>query len=94
VAVSNEAKRETVSSEQFNEHLKQEAANAIAGWKKGPMPKETWLWGGVVPVGESVGGGFFFADFHGDHVLTHTGRRIEAADVAWYNNSIGLPPRQ
>jgi len=65
------------------------------GWCKGPMPPDTWLWGAVCLVGE--GAGFRFADFRGDHVLvmdpeTPSWRRVEAAEVAWYNNGIGEPP--
>lgn len=62
-------------------------------WKKGPMPAGTWNWGGVVPVGTGTYG-FFFADFHGDHViLIPSGKRVEPHEVAFYNNSLELPPR-
>jgi hypothetical protein len=64
-------------------------------WQKGPLPPDTWNWGGVVPVGEK--GGFFFADFQGDHVTivpdSNTyGRTLQAHEVAWYDNSLTLPP--
>lgn len=64
-------------------------------WKKGPLPADTYNWGGVVPVGEDTGGGFLFADFQGDHVLVIGGRlpRVLKADqVAIYDNSLELPP--
>jgi hypothetical protein len=62
-------------------------------WQKGPLPPNTWMWGGVVKRGESTLG-FRFADFHGDHVTTVPGgERIEAADVAFYNNALSLPIR-
>ncbi len=61
-------------------------------WKTGPMPKDTWNWGAVVKKGDSPSVGFFFADFCGDHVLLcPSGERVEAADIAQYNNSIDLP---
>jgi hypothetical protein len=65
----------------------------MAGWKKGPMPKNTWNWGGVVPAGQGSYG-FMFADFHGDHViLCPSGKRLEPHEVAFYNNSLELPPK-
>ena len=66
------------------------------GWKRGPLPPDTYYWGGVVPVGHNAYG-FYFADFCGDHVKivdgSTDGRVIKADEVAWYNNSINLPPR-
>lgn len=60
-------------------------------WKKGPLPPDTWHWGGVVLVGEE-GYGFYFADFRGDHILIIPGqKRVEASDVAWYDNNLELP---
>lgn len=74
-------------------------------WKQGPLPPDTYNWGGVVPVGQPGGfGGFFFADFHGDHVKMQTAKhqrdgsykyeevRLEPHEVALYNNSLELPP--
>lgn len=69
-------------------------------WKQGPLPPGTYYWGGVVPVGEEKSyGGFYFADFHGDHVLLPMltdekgdQRRLEADQVAWYDNSLELAP--
>lgn len=67
------------------------------GWHKGPLPEDTWNWGGVVVIGEESGHGFYFADFRGDHVIlcgkTSHGEdaRIEAANVAYYNNCLGCP---
>lgn len=68
-------------------------------WKPGPLPPNTWNWGGVVPVDE-VGGGFYFADFCGDHVklvsdgktLPKEGRILKAHEVALYDNSLEVPP--
>jgi hypothetical protein len=66
-------------------------------WKRGPLPPGTYNWGGVVPAGENTGGGFYFADFCGDHVVCGPGdagpcRRLEAHEVAWYDNGLELPP--
>lgn len=61
-------------------------------WKKGPMPPETWNWGGIV-MKHQEHHGFYFADFHGDHaILYHSGQKVEAADIAQYDNSLELPP--
>jgi hypothetical protein len=63
------------------------------GWRKGPLPPGTWDWGGVVPHGEDMGRGFYFADFHGDHVkLVRDGRRLEPHEIKWWNNALSLPP--
>lgn len=60
-------------------------------WKQGPLPPNTWNWGGVVPVG--VVGGFYFADFCGDHVKCCPGDKVlQAHEVAWYDNHLELPP--
>lgn len=63
-------------------------------WKKGPLPKDTWNWGGVVPVGEEQGGGFYFADFCGDHVevVGDKPTTLKADQVAYYDNCLELPP--
>jgi hypothetical protein len=62
-------------------------------WKKGPMPPDTYNWGGVVPVGEDTGTGFYFADFCGDHVkIVPDGRVLKAHEVACYDNGLELPP--
>lgn len=61
-------------------------------WLKGPLPPDTWNWGGVVPVGEDAKFGFYFADFCGDHAKLNPGERIiQANEVALYDNSIELP---
>ncbi len=67
-------------------------------WKKGPLPPDTYQWGGVVPT-DHKGSGFYFADFHGDHVQCFSGkdskgRRLNADEVAWYNNALELPPEE
>lgn len=69
-------------------------------WQKGPMPAGTYNWGGVVPAGEGMTGGFYFADFHGDHViLVGSGlgktpdRVLQPEEVAWFDNGLELPPQ-
>ena len=59
-------------------------------WQRGPLPPDTWNYGGVVPVGDDLHGGLYFADFKGDHVLAigadkGADRIIKAEDVAWFN---------
>jgi hypothetical protein len=80
------------------------------GWERGPMPPETWGWGGVVPA-DHEGTGFYFADFRGGYVsmerleLVGTDpdnmpiykvhhRALQPHEVAWYNNALGLPPTE
>ena len=61
-------------------------------WNKGPLPPDTWDWGGVVPT-DQFAGGFYFADFCGDYVVIIPGGRVLKPDeVAYYNNSLELPP--
>jgi hypothetical protein len=65
-------------------------------WKKGPLPPDTYHWGGVVPF-DLKSLGFYFADFFGDHVMVEMRdgkRRLEPHEVAWYDNSLELPPRE
>lgn len=60
-------------------------------WKPGPLPPGTWNWGGVVLSGTPATG-FYFADFHGDYVLLCPGaRKVEANEIAFYNNCLELP---
>lgn len=65
------------------------------GWRKGPLPPDTWHWGGVVPVGSDPKDGFYFADFRGDHAMIINGdagwERVEAFDVAYFNNCLCMP---
>jgi hypothetical protein len=68
-------------------------------WKDGPLPPDTWNWGGVVTRDMDTPGsdcGFRFADFRGDHVITDQyttfEKRYEAADILKWNNSLHLPP--
>jgi hypothetical protein len=65
-------------------------------WKKGPLPAGTYNWGGVVPVGSSGSGGFYFADFQGDKVVinpnTPEEKTLKADEVEWYDNSLELAP--
>jgi len=68
-------------------------------WKKGPLPPDTWNWGGVVPVTEKGGSGFYFADFKGDHAVISTNRGekdgliLKPEEIAYYDNSIEIPPK-
>lgn len=61
-------------------------------WKQGPPPPDTWHWGAVVLKGHE--GGFFFADFHGDHVTLPGGPegRFAPDQILWWTNCIRLPP--
>ena len=60
-------------------------------WKDGPLPPNTWNWGGVVTK-DSGDGGFYFADFHGDHVVLTPGHAVvKAEDVLQYDNGLTLP---
>lgn len=60
-------------------------------WQKGPLPPNTWNWGGVVPTGTTSG--FYFADFCGDHVKCGD-RVLKPDEVAWFDNSLELPPKE
>ena len=61
-------------------------------WQKGPLPPDTWMWGGVTPKGTT--GGFWFADFCGDHVKTvPEGKILKADEIEWWNNCLDLPPQ-
>lgn len=68
-------------------------------WQKGPLPPGTYNWGGVVPT-SGAGDGFYFADFKGDHVeivdtdrtTPHAVWSLKPDEVAWFDNSIELPP--
>ena len=63
-------------------------------WKPGPMPPNTWGWGGVALKGKGMEKGFFFADFQGDcAVLIPGGKLVKADKIAWYDNSLTLPPK-
>jgi hypothetical protein len=66
------------------------------GWQRGPLPPDTWGHGGVVPVGEILNDGFYFADFNGNHVVCYpkddSEFEIPADRVAWFNNCLTLPP--
>lgn len=60
-------------------------------WKKGPLPPGTYHWGGVVVEGNDPKSGFHFADFKGNHVVLADKTRVEAHDVAFWNNSLTFP---
>lgn len=68
-------------------------------WKDGPLPPDTWHWGGVVLKemdGPGKDYGFHFADFRGDHVVinpyTEYARTVKPEEVLKYNNTLHLPP--
>jgi hypothetical protein len=66
-------------------------------WKRGPLPHGTYNFGGVVTAEAAGSGGFYFADFRGDHavIIGKAGRmdeRAEAGDVLAYDNGLELPP--
>ena len=77
--------------------MAQPPATPDTGWKPGPMPANTWGWGGVVVAGSNPSLGFFFADFKGDTVTAINGsgvgkdRTLQAHEVGFYNNSLTLP---
>lgn len=62
-------------------------------WKKGPLPPNTWNWGGVVRAGSNPKVGFEFADFQGDHVtICPTDEILKSHEVGWYDNCLELAP--
>lgn len=67
------------------------ASPVCAKWRKGPMPPNTWNWGGVQYGDLKPDDGFFFADFRGDHVILEGGERIEGKDVTYYCNCLTVP---
>lgn len=71
------------------------SSTELGNWKPGPLPPDTYYWGGVVTKEIAGTQGFYFADFRGDHVVILPARpeeRVEAKDVLWYDNSLRLPP--
>lgn len=61
-------------------------------WQKGPLPENTWHWGGVMVVGEGTSG-FHFADFKGDCaelVYGQEKRLVKAEEVAFFDNSLRI----
>jgi hypothetical protein len=80
-----------------------EASPVCTKWRKGPLPPDTWNWGGVTLVGEDPNSGFYFADFCGDHVkmeliekdkdgnCVRSWKRIEASEVQEYCNCLTIP---
>lgn len=74
-------------------------------WRDGPLPANTWHWGGVTLERD---GNIYFADFKGDHVLIlelRTAKRLrggepsyawvrkEPHEIATWNNCLTWPPR-
>lgn len=66
-------------------------------WKSGPLPPKTYNWGGVITKEAlarnkaATHQSFQFACFRGDHVVLTDGTRVEADEIAFYNNAIELP---
>lgn len=67
-------------------------------WQRGPLPPDTFGYGGVVPIGQK-GHGFSFAEFAGDHVnlagacgVPEVATVLEPEAVAWWNNCLKMPP--
>jgi hypothetical protein len=77
-------------------------AKNFGGWVKGPLPPDSWNFGGVVPLegvlpNGSLFGGFLFADFRGDRVIVkgtdgRADQELKPHEVAWFDNSLTLPP--
>lgn len=67
-------------------------------WKRGPMPPDTWHWGGVVTVDRHLmyGAAFLFANFRGDYAEAFGGNchHLQADEIAWYDNSLTEPPKE
>jgi hypothetical protein len=63
------------------------------GWKPGPLPPNTYHWGGVQLKGEEGRYSWHFADFRGDHVIlpAEGGKRVEKDDIILFNNAIHCP---
>lgn len=61
-------------------------------WKQGPLPLNTYNWGGIVKVGENPARGFYFADFCGSHAKLVSGEIVPASAILMYDNSLELPP--
>jgi hypothetical protein len=61
-------------------------------WRQGPLPPDTYFWGGVVTKEIDGQGTWYWCCFRGDHAMTSDEQRIEADEVVWYNNSINEPP--
>ena len=60
-------------------------------WLPGPLPKDTYGWGGVTTA-QTGKWSFMFADFCGNHVKVFpSGKVIAAGDVLLYDNSLTLP---
>lgn len=60
-------------------------------WKHGPMPPDTYGFGAVKLIGYP---GFYYADFHGDHVIVFPGeqRITPPVNIDQYDNSLTEPP--
>lgn len=59
-------------------------------WRPGPLPLNTWQYGGVVTAETEPW--FAFADFRGDHAVLADGTRVEPEDVLLWTNCIEEPP--
>lgn len=64
------------------------------GWKKGPLPKDTYGYGAIVTVEMGfTNEGMLFAYFRGDRVFLNsdTETPILADEILLYNNTLELP---
>lgn len=73
--------------------------NKKGRWRKGPLPKNTYGWGGIVTK-DCPDGFFLYADFCGDYAMTFTTekghlttQRVEAADILLWDNALTEPPK-
>lgn len=64
------------------------------GWKKGPLPENTYGYGAIVTEGMGCeANGMLFADFRGDRVFVNAqvSEPIMADKILLYNNTLALP---
>jgi len=71
--------------------------DGVEHWQKGPLPPDTYGWGGVTKASEPKSVGFYFADFCGDKVKCVAGEgncfELQPHEVGMYNNCLCLPPK-
>ena len=67
-------------------------------WREGPLPANTYGWGGIVTK-ECPKGIFLYADFCGDYAMIYDSekghlitRRVEACDILLWDNPLTEPP--
>ena len=64
--------------------------DCVGDWKKGPLPPDTWNYGGIVVDGVPEGY-MMLASFSGDCALVND-HVYTADEILWYNNNLQLPP--